>query len=407
MQDLTASCPTGKNVIQSRIGMVVTTASVLVAIVLMSGCEHKTDASAQTKAMTMPAPVVMVESARQEDVPQYINSIGKAVAAEAVVIMPRISGQVVEKCFEDGAMIKKDQVLFELDRVPFEAALASAQAALAQSNASLDFANIELARYQTIAGTNAISKSDFDTKQNAVKVAQAQVAAAEAAVRTSRIRLDYCTITAPIAGRAGSRLVDVGNIVKENDTPLLSIQKLSPIYAEFTINEQQLAQVRQNMADHTLEAFVKLPADQDMGTKGNLTFLNNVVEASTGTVRLRATLDNSDLHFWAGQFVNVQLVVKTIDKAVLVPSASVQLSQTGRYVLTVDDQSNAQLRPVTTGQPHGDWVVVNGVKPGEKVIVEGQLMVRPGGPVQLSQPAAQTAKTKTPTVPKDKAQGAS
>ncbi len=369
--------------------------AVLVAVLLVSvtACKPETDSDEQAKAPAMPAPMVMVQTARQTSVPLYINSIGKAVAAESVTIMPRVSGQVVERTFEDGATITKGQVLFKLDRVPFEAALASAQAQLAQSNASLDFAKIELSRYQTIAGTNAVSKTDFDTKLNAVKVAQAQVAAAQASVRIAQIRLDYCTITSPIDGRAGARLVDAGNIVRENDTAMLSIQKLSPIFAQFTINEQQLAMVRQNMDNHTLKAFVKLPGDAGPGVEGDLTFMNNAVEASTGTVRLRATLPNTDTHFWAGQFVNVQLVVKTLDDAILVPKAAVQLSQKGQYVLSVDEQSNAQFRPVTTGQPHEDWVVVQGIKPGERVIVDGQIMVRPGGPVRLPQ-ATQAADAK-------------
>lgn len=370
--------------------------NMIVLAMLASGCKPKTEGATQAKAPTMPPPLVMVETARQEAVPLYINSIGKAIAAESVTIMPRISGQVVERCFDDGATITKGQVLYKLDRVPFEAALASAQAQLSQSQAALEFANIELSRYQTIAGTNAVSKTDFDTKQNAVKVAQAQVAAAQAAVHTAQIRLDYCTISSPIDGRAGARLIDVGNIVRENDTAMLSIQKLSPIFAEFTINEQQLAQVRDNMNSHTLKAFVKLPGDKGSGVEGDLTFMNNAVEAATGTVRLRATLANTDTHFWAGQFVNVQLVIKTLDDAILVPKAAVQLSQKGQYVLAVDEQSNAQFRPVVTGQPHDEWVVVNGIKPGERVIVDGQLMVRPGGPVRLPE-TTQAAATKTVT----------
>ncbi|MAX27415.1 MAG: hypothetical protein CMJ19_23200 [Phycisphaeraceae bacterium] len=377
-------------------------AIMLVGAVLVSvGCKPESKQDVQPQAAVMPAPVVMVANAKAQDVPLYINSIGQAVATEAVTIMPRISGQVVEKCFEDGAVIRKGQTLFKLDRIPFEAALASAEAQLAQSEASLDFANIELARYETIAGTNAVSKTDYDTKKNAVKVAKAQVAAAQASVRTARIRLDYCTITSPIDGRAGARLVDVGNIVRENDTAMLSIQKLSLIYAQFTINEQQLAQVRQYMSEHSLKAYVKLPGDAGQGVEGDVTFLNNAVEQATGTVRLRATMVNDDMHFWAGQFVNVQLVLKTLDDAVLVPQAAVQLSQKGQYVLSVDEQDHAQYRPVKTGQSHEQWIVVDGIKSGERVIVDGQLMVRPGGPVTIPQTAqatdvksAQTSKTK-------------
>ncbi len=380
---------------------------VLVGLALVSvGCKPESEEADPSQTAGMPAPVVMVANAKEQDVPLYINSIGQAIATESVIITPRISGQVVEKCFDDGAMIRKGQTLFKLDRVPFEAALASAEAQLAQSEASLDFANIELARYETIAGTNAVSKMDYDTKKNAVKVAKAQVAATQASVRTARIRLDYCTISSPIDGRAGARLVDVGNIVRENDTAMLSIQKLSPIYAQFTINEQQLAQVRQYMSEHSLKAYVKLPGDPGQGVEGELTFLNNAVEQATGTVRLRATLTNEDMHFWSGQFVNVQLVLRTLDHAVLVPQAAVQLSQKGQYVLTVDQQDHAQYRPVKTGQSHEQWVVVDGIKPGERVIVDGQLMVRPGGPVSIPQ-TAQTTNVKSAQTPRTKAANAS
>ncbi|MGC4032075.1 MAG: efflux RND transporter periplasmic adaptor subunit [Tepidisphaeraceae bacterium] len=357
------------------------------------GCKKEQAAPPQ-----MPPPAVVVVDAATKDVPVYIDGIGKATAMEAVTITPRIAGQIVERKFEDGADIKKGQVLFQIDPAPAQAALASAQAQVAQAKAAYEFAKIELDRYSAVAGTRAISKSDYDTKQNAVDVASAQQAAAEAAVRTAQINLDFCTIRSPIDGRAGARMVDVGNVVKENETALLSVQKINPIYADFTVNEQQLADVQANMANGTLKTLVSLPVDKE-GREGALTFLDNAVQDATGTVKLRATMPNQDLHFWPGQFVNVRLVLKTLKGAVIVPTSAAQLGQKGPYVLVVKSDSTAEMRPVTQGQTQGDSLVIStGLQPGEKVIVEGQMMVRPGAPVRVlpsgpssSQPAAQGA----------------
>ncbi|HEX8322575.1 MAG TPA: efflux RND transporter periplasmic adaptor subunit [Tepidisphaeraceae bacterium] len=354
-------------------------------VVAGSGCDRKAQ---QGGPPQMPPPVVSVADAVAQDVPMYIDGIGKAAAMESVTITPRIAGQIVERRFEDGADLKKGQVLFLIDPAPTEAALASSQAKVAQAKAAADFARIELDRYAAVAGTKAISKSDIDTRRNAVDVAVAQQAAAEADVRTAQINLDFCTVRSPIDGRAGSRLVDVGNVVKENDTPLLSVQKLDPIYADFTVNEQQLAAVRANMAEGALKCLVRLPTEAETaGREGSLTFLDNSVQDATGTVRLRATLPNPGSHFWPGQFVNVRLVLKTLKDAVLVPSSASQMSQKGPYVFVVKPDMVAEIRPIKPGQTQGDMLVVSdGLKAGERVITDGQMMVRPDMPVRLPGP---------------------
>lgn len=348
-------------------------------------CDHKNQ---QAGPPQMPPPVVNVAEAKAQDVPMYLDEIGKATALEAVTITPRIAGQIIERKFEDGADLKKGQVLFQIDPAPSQAALAVAQAQVAQSKAAAEFAKIELDRYTAVAGTRAISKSDLDTKQNAVDVANAQVASAQASVQTAQINLDFCTIRSPIDGRAGSRMVDVGNVVKENETALLSVQKIDPIYADFTVNEQQLAAVRTNMADGSLKVIVSLPTDADQpGREGTLTFLDNAVQDGTGTVKLRATVPNTDLHFWPGQFVNVRLVLKTLKDAVLVPTSASQMSQKGPFVFVVKADMTAEMRPVTPGQMQGDnLVIAKGLAVGEKVITDGQMMVRPGGAVRLPGP---------------------
>lgn len=357
---------------------------------LVAGCKREGGTAAGAPAQ-QPPPNVVVSAAESKDVPVYIDAIGKSMAIESVMITPRVAGQIVERRFEDGADVKKDQVLFLIDPAPAQAALAAAQAQLASSQAASKLAAIELERYTAVAGTNAISKSDFDTKKNAVDVANAQVAAGEAAVKQAQINLDFCTIKSPIDGRAGARLVDVGNVVKENDAQLLSIQSVTPIYADFTINEQSLGRVREEMKNGNLQTLVRIANDESGDRKGDLIFLDNAVDG-TGTVRLRAKLDNADRKFWPGQFVQVRLVLRTLKDAVLVPASAQQIGQGGPFVLIVKGDGTAEQRDITPGQQQGDHIVVEkGVAAGEQVIVEGQLMVRPGGPVKVATTGAPVA----------------
>ena len=351
------------------------------------GCKK----SQQAGPTAPPPPVVEVAAAETKDVPLYLDEIGKVAALESVSVMPRIAGQIVACKIGDGATVKKGDVLFEIDPAPTQAVLAAAQAQVAQAKAAADFARIELERYSAVAGTRAISKSDYDTKKNAVDVAEAQQKSAEANVRTAQINLDFCTIRAPIDGRAGEVLIDPGNVVKENETALLSVQRLDPVYADFTVSEQNLASVRANMADGTLKAYARLPADPaGPGKEGSLTFLDNAVQDGMGTVKLRATIENMDLHFWPGQFVNVRLVLKTLKGAVLVPSNASLMSQKGPYVFVVKSDNTAEMRMVKVGQAQGDKLVISeGLAAGEKVITDGQMMVMPGGPIRLPGPPPQ------------------
>jgi multidrug efflux system membrane fusion protein len=216
-------------------------------------------------------------------------------------------------------------------------------------------------------------------------VDEAQVQANEAAVEQAKLNLDYCYIHSPIDGRAGMRLVDVGNVVQTNTTGLLLIQRLDPIYADFTVTEADLPEVQRQLARGTLQALVRIPSDPPNNARdGKLTFVDNQVQNATGTVNLRATISNSDHHFWPGQFVNVTLVLATVKGAVLIPNQATQISQQGPYVYVVKPDSTAELRQVTLGQRQGDDVVVTkGVAPGEPVIVTGQLTVAPGGKVTV------------------------
>lgn len=346
-------------------------------------CNHST-AQAGAPA-TLPPPLVTVTNTRVQDVPRYLDEIGRNTAFESVSITPQVGGRITERHFQDGDNLNKGQLLFVIDPRPYKAQLDAAQASLQQANAALDLAKIQFERDRELVGSRAISKQDYDTKKNTVDIVQAQIEAAKAAIETAQINLDYCYIHSPIDGRAGARLVDVGNVVQANTTSLLSIQRLDPIYANFTITERDLPEVQKQMSRGLLRAQVRLSGDPEDGARsGKVEFLDNSVQNSTGTVNLRATVPNSDRHFWPGQFVNVKLVLTTEKGALLIPNQATQISQRGPFVYVVKPDNSAELRPVTLGQRQGsDVVVASGLTSGERVVVTGQLLVRPGDQVHI------------------------
>jgi membrane fusion protein, multidrug efflux system len=337
------------------------------------------------EAPTTPAALVTVVKATVKDVPQYLDEIGRNAAFESVVVTPQVGGRIVERHFQDGENLKKGRLLFVIDPRPFKAQVDSAQATLAQAKAALDLAKIQFARDQEVIGERAISKQDYDTKKNAVDVDQAQVEADRAALETANLNLEYCYIHSPIDGRAGARLVDVGNVVQANTSSLLSIQRLDPIYAVFTITEGDLPAVQKQMSRGVLKAAVRLPSDPENTARiARVEFLDNAVQNGTGTVNLRATMTNSDRHFWPGQFVDVRLILSTQKAAVLIPNQATQISQRGPFVYVVKSDDTAELRPVRLGQRQGEQIVVTeGIAPNERVVLAGQMLVRPGGKVRV------------------------
>ena len=333
----------------------------------------------------LPPPLVSVVKATAQDVPQYLDEIGRNTAYESVNLMPQVSGRVTERRFQDGDNLKKGQILFIIDPSPFKAQLDSAKANLAQAEAALELAKVQFARDQELVGTRAISKQDYDTKKSTVDQSVALVEAAKAAIETAQINLDYCYIHSPIDGRAGARLIDAGNVVQANTTSLLSIQRIDPIYALFTVTESDLPEVQKQMRHGALKALVRLPGDpEDSARPGKIEFLDNSIQNSTGTVNLRATLPNLDRHFWPGQFVNVKLVLETKKAAVLIPNQAAQISQKGPFVYVIKSDNTAELRPVTLGQRQSsDVVITQGLAAGETVVLAGHLLVQPGGKVQV------------------------
>jgi multidrug efflux system membrane fusion protein len=351
---------------------------------LLSGCAKK-----DPPAFERPPSPVIVAPVVTASVPVYLDEVGRTVAREMVSVQPEVSGRITEIRFTDGANLKKGDPLFTIDPRPFQAQLDAAEANLVQSKAALDFARIQFARVQELVESRAIARQDYDTRKNAVDVGAAQVKQYEAAVESARLNLEYTSIRSPIDGRAGRRLVDVGNVVTANSTTLLTIERLDPIYADFTVTENDLPAVQRNSRGGQLRVEVRLPDEPERPVVGRLTFLDNTVQASSGTVLLRATVPNADRHLWPGQFVKVRLVLAMLPKAVLVPATATQDSAKGPFVYVVKEDSTAELRPVKLGQRQGDLIVVEqGLEPGERVVTTGQLGVMPGAKVRVDTPPA-------------------
>jgi multidrug efflux system membrane fusion protein len=347
----------------------------------LSGCAKK-----DPPAFERPPAPVNVVTAISQNVPLYIDEVGRTVARESVSVQPEVSGRITEIHFTDGADLKKGDLLFTIDPRPFQAQVNAAEANLAQAKAALDLAKIQFARVQDLVDSKAIARQDYDTRKNAVDVSEAQVKQYEAAVESARLNLEYTSIHSPIDGRAGHRLVDVGNVVTANTTTLLSIERIDPIYTDFTVTENDFSEVQRHSSKANLKVEVRLPDEPDKPLVGELTFLDNSVQPASGTVMLRATVPNSSRRLWPGRFVNVRLILATLPAAVLVPAATPQDSAKGPFVYVVKDDSTAEPRPVKLGQRQGDLVVVEqGLKSGERVITTGQIAVMPGSKVRVDQ----------------------
>jgi multidrug efflux system membrane fusion protein len=386
-----------------------------------SGCANK---AAQQGFERPPAPV-SVSEAVAEDVPTYLDAIGKTVAREVVSIQPQVSGRITKIHFTDGADVKQGALLFTIDTRPFEAALRQAQANvsrdqalkkqaeanLAKEIAQAKWGDVQVKRYRTLVEQGVVPREQYEqfradqdslnanvgSARAAVNSAEEAIKVDQAAVESAKVQLSYCSIRSPIDGRAGQRLVDVGNVVNPgggnggnggSSNALLVIERLDPIYADFTISQNSLVDVQQQMRAGRLRAEVRLPETGGEAVVGQLTFLNNAVETNTGTVNLRATIPNAGHNFWPGRFVNIRLVLNTIHQAVLVPASAPQMSAKGSFVYVVKQDSTAEQRPITLGQRQGELVVIeSGVAAGERVVTAGQLGVTPGGKVLVQQPA--------------------
>ena len=354
----------------------------LAAFVLFRIFQHR---ATEAEAAQPPVRPVLVAKVITKDVPLYLDEIGTCAAYETVQVQAQVSGQVIARNFQDGADVKQGDLLFTIDPRPYQAALEQAQGQLGQAKSKLVLDQITLKRQQELRARNVISPQDLDTAQATVKSDEAMVKTAEGAVAAAQVNLDYCNIRSPINGRAGLRLVDVGNVVTGGNgggggAVLLTIQGLDPIYTDFTVSETDLPLVRRYLGGPNVKVQTNSPDENLPPRVGDLYFIDTAVQPGAGTVKARAVTPNPDHALWPSEFVRVRFILDKLKDAALVPSQAVQISQSGPFVFVLKPDNTVDLRQVKPGQrQEGDTIVIqSGLKAEETVVVTGQLALAPG-----------------------------
>jgi multidrug efflux system membrane fusion protein len=358
----------------------------LLAAMMLAACGDTsgTKAAADKKGKEAPAIPVVVATVSEQSVPLKVQAIGNVEVQATVAVKSRIDGQIVKVGFSDGQDVVKGQMLFEIDARPLQAQLLQAQAALARDKAQLDRARAQEERYKDLLQKGFVSQDAYAQFRTNVDTAAATVRADEAAVENARLQTEYTVIRSPIDGRAGKILIQQGNLVKANDTvSLVVINQISPIYVSFAVPEQYLGIIRKYMAAGKL-AVEALPAGAaDGAASGSLAFIDNTVDATTGTVRLRATFPNQDKSLWPGQFVTASVTLNEQQNAIVVPSQAVQTGPKGQYVYVVTAGA-AQMREIAVERVDGaQSVIAKGLAAGEQVVTTGQSRLVPGIKVSI------------------------
>ena len=340
------------------------------------------------KGASAAVPVTVVRVV-QENVPVRINAIGNVEAFSTVAVKARVDGQIVTVNMREGAAVKKGDVLFRIDPRPYEAALRQAEANALRDAAARDQARSQDRRYQELLEKNFVSKEAYAQIRTNAATAEAIAKASQAALENARLNLEYCTIRSSLDGYVGRVLLQAGNLVKANDVnPLVVINQVRPIYVNFGVPEQNLPEVRQYMAKGPLAVEVVPPEPQLPRPIGRLIFIDNSVDPSTGTIRMRAQFDNAEAALWPGQFVNVSVRLYEQADALVVPSTAVQTGPEGQYVYVVDDDMTADVRRITVQRTEGERAIVaKGLAKDERVVTRGQLRLGPKTRVQIGKPA--------------------
>lgn len=357
--------------------------SLAALVLLTAGCANKDAVQAAKPQQAAGAPV-RVATVTSRTMPVELQAIGNVEAISAVTIKAQISGQLMRVHFKEGDFVKKGQLLFTIDRQPFEAALRQAEGTLAKDEAQALNSKLDAERYQGLGKQGIVSRQQVDAAGAAANAMAATVAADKAAVETAKINLEYTSIYSPINGRTGSVGVKEGNLVKANDVPILvTINQIEPIYVSFSIPEQQLAELKQYSNTKSLKVDAA-PQGSAQHFQGKLTFIDNSVDLTTGTIKLKATFDNAAHMLWPGQFADVNLTLKSQPNAIVVPTAALQTSQNGTYVYVVEQDLTAKQQPVKVGWNVGeDTVIASGLQPGQRVVTDGQLRLTPGAKVDI------------------------
>ncbi len=337
----------------------------------------------------IPAVPVVVAQVEQKTVPVEIRAIGNVEALSTVALKAQVTGQIIAIHFREGQDVRKGDLLFEIDRRPFEVALAEAQANLARDKARAENSRLQAERYAKLFQEGVASKEQYDVQRADADALAAAVQADQAIIDYARLNLEYCMIRSPVDGRTGSLMLHVGNLTKANDVPILvTINQISPIYVNFAVPEQYLAEVKARTAAGRLAVRAFVPDAPGATEEGALSFVDNAVDAATGTIKMKATFPNPRRKLWPGQFINVVLTLSAQPNAIVVPAQAVNTGQSGSYVFVVRTDGKAEMRRVTPGRTVGnETVIAEGLKPGETVVTDGQLRLVDGSRVTVKNAA--------------------
>jgi multidrug efflux system membrane fusion protein len=373
----------------------------LAALCLSVGCTEK-----KAEAIQQEPPPVTVATVERKTVPVEISVIGTVEPYSRVEIKTRVAGQLQQVHFREGQDVKQGDLLFTIDPRRFQTELQEAEANLAREQAMLgqlqanlardqaeaEFAEAQSRRYRKLVeeGIGSSEQADqFETGARtraqavlagkaALDTARAAVQADEAAVKSARVMLGFCTVSSPLSGRTGALLVHEGNIVKENETVLVTINQVTPTYVNFAVPERYLPEIRKHMATGALRVDAQIRSDQSQPVAGTLTFIDNSVDDTTGTIRLKATFENRDRLLWPGEFVDTTLRISAQTDVAVAPARAVQMGPDGQYVFVVRPDQVAEMRPVVSGRLVGvDMVIEKGLEPGDVVITDGHMRVAP------------------------------
>jgi multidrug efflux system membrane fusion protein len=356
----------------------------LLAVFLMVSLFITSCSDRKQKPPAPPVPV-LVATVVEKTVPKELKAISNVEAYSTVSIRARIGGQLVQVNFQEGQDVEKGQLLFVIDPRPYQGALRQAEANLARDKALANKAKADAVRYAELIRKQFVSQQEYDQATATAESLAATVKADQVAVENARLMLSYCYIHAPISGRTGNLIAHMGNQIKADaDTAMLVINQIQPIYVSFAIPQQNLPEIRRYMAEEKIPVEAIIGGQEDQPEVGVLTFVNNTVDIATGTIQCKATFANPHKRLWPGLFVNVVVGLSTQPGTILVPSQAIQTSQEGEIVFVVKPDLTVEVRPVEVGRAvDGEVIVTKGLKPGERVVTDGQLRLVPGAKVQI------------------------
>lgn len=357
----------------------------LLAVWRLSAGDGVHGAHAQTAPSEVPVTAGVVVA---QNVPQYLNGIGTVQAFNAVAVKSRVDGPIVKVAFTEGQEVQKGDLLFQIDPAPYQAALALATANKEKDQAQLATAQADLVRYGRLVGSGFQTRQSFEEQQGTVAQFQAAIKGDQAQIDTANLNLGYSDIRAPIDGRLGARLVDIGNLVRASDgVTLVSITQVKPIFVSFTLPQDDLDPIRQQQKQAQLEVDALASDEQTKLGVGKLTLIDNMIDQATGTIHLKATFPNADERLWPGEFVNLQVVLRVRNNVATVPSQTVQDGPDGHFAYVIDKNDTVTRRSVhVVDVQNGIAVIDKGLTPGERIVVEGQYRLTDGARIRAVPP---------------------